>query len=164
MLIETKPPSLYPRWDVCLRAVVVAFVLRAMQMEHLALSCGEEPHTKACWEENTCSFTPSWLDILPSDWLCACSSHSPPSTGFLSLHESRNIWKLLQCETTRSSWRWHEFKSGFVIATTSHELPWVLTKPFHASSNRNKEERVPFLSPSICITGSTCFHTFLLYF
>lgn len=126
MLIETKHPSSYPRWDVCRRAVAVAFVLPAMQMEDLALSSGEEPHTKACWEENACSFTPSWLGILPSDWLCVRSSHSPPSAGFLPFHETRNIWKQLQCETTGSGWRWHEFRSGFVIATTSHEVPRVL--------------------------------------
>lgn len=126
MLIETKPPSPYPRWDVRLRAVVVDFVLPAMQMEHLALSCREEPHTKACWEESACSFTPSWLDILPSDWLHTRSSLSPPSAGFLSFHESRNIWKQLQCETTGSGWRWHEFRSAFVITITSHEVPWIL--------------------------------------
>lgn len=144
MLIETKPPSPYPRWDVRLRAVVVAFVLPAMQMEHLALSCGEELRTKACWEESACSFTQSWLGILPSDWLHARSSLSPPSAGFLSFHESRNIWKQLQCETTGSGWRLHEFRSGFVIATTSHEVPCILIKLFHASSNRKEEERVSF--------------------
>ncbi len=81
---------------------------------------------KACWEESACSFTPSWLDILPSDWLHTRSSLSPPSAGFLSFHESRNIWKQLQCETTGSGWRWHEFRSGFVITITSHEVPWIL--------------------------------------